>query len=142
MSLGASKARLYYLWYTLEALRLNHLYRQDIRCKILTRIYTGYYHHTSPYLVDMCDLLNNIISSFPVISLQEQIRNLETLEPTHMLLNQSMFRFFCCFVRIPLKKSLMIPKGKSESVYRSRTNNTMAKRNSTKGQTMIYKAYT
>jgi len=35
-----------------------------------------------------------------------------------------------------------IPKGQSESVYRRRTNNTMAKRKSTKGQTTIYNAYT
>jgi endonuclease V-like protein UPF0215 family len=33
------------------------------------------------------------------------------------------------------------PKGKSESVYRRRTDNTMAKRKRTKGQTTIYKAY-
>jgi len=39
------------------------------------------------------------------------------------------------------KKSLKIPKGQSESVYRRRTNNTMAKRKSTKGQTTIYKTY-
>ena len=39
------------------------------------------------------------------------------------------------------KKSLKIPKGQSESVYR-RTDNTMAKRKSTKGQTTIYKTYT
>jgi hypothetical protein len=31
---------------------------------------------------------------------------------------------------------------KSESVYRRRTDNTMAKRKSTKGQTTIYKTYT
>jgi len=37
------------------------------------------------------------------------------------------------------KKSLKIPKGKSETVYRRRTDNTMAKRKSTKGQTTIYK---
>ena len=35
------------------------------------------------------------------------------------------------------KKSLKIPKGQSESVYRRRTDNTMAKRKSTKGQTTI-----
>jgi hypothetical protein len=35
------------------------------------------------------------------------------------------------------KKSLRIPKGKSESVYRRRTDNTMVKRKNTKGQTMI-----
>ena len=40
------------------------------------------------------------------------------------------------------KKSLRIPKGQSESVYRRRTDNTMAKRKSTKGQTTIYKTYT
>ena len=42
---------------------------------------------------------------------------------------------FCCM------KSLKIPKGKSESVHRRRTDNTMAKRKSTKGQTTIYKTY-
>jgi hypothetical protein len=35
-----------------------------------------------------------------------------------------------------VKKSLKIPKGQSESVYRRRTDNTMAKRKSTKGQTL------
>jgi hypothetical protein len=40
------------------------------------------------------------------------------------------------------KKSLKIPKGQSETVYQRRTDNTMAKRKSTKGQTTIYKAYT
>jgi hypothetical protein len=38
------------------------------------------------------------------------------------------------------KKSLKIPKGESE--YGRRTDNTMAKRKSTKGQTTIYKTYT
>ena len=33
------------------------------------------------------------------------------------------------------KKSLKISKGQSETVYRRRTDNTMAKRKSTKGQT-------
>jgi hypothetical protein len=33
------------------------------------------------------------------------------------------------------KKSLKIPKGQSETVYRRRADNTMAKRKSTKGQT-------
>jgi hypothetical protein len=37
------------------------------------------------------------------------------------------------------KKSLKIPKGQSESVYRRKTDNTMAKRKNTKGQTTIYK---
>ena len=37
-------------------------------------------------------------------------------------------------------KSLKIPKGQSESVYR-RTDNTVAKRKSTKGQTTINKTY-
>jgi len=36
------------------------------------------------------------------------------------------------------KKRLKIPN----SVYRRRTDNTMAKRQSTKGQTTIYKTYT
>ena len=40
-----------------------------------------------------------------------------------------------------IKKSLEIPKGQSESVYRRRPDNTMTKRKSTKGQTTIYKTY-
>jgi hypothetical protein len=40
------------------------------------------------------------------------------------------------------KKSLKIPKGQSEFVYRRGTDNTMAKRKSTKEQTTIYKTYT
>jgi hypothetical protein len=39
------------------------------------------------------------------------------------------------------KKRLKIPKGQSKSVFRRRTDNTMAKRKSTKGQTTIYKTY-
>jgi hypothetical protein len=39
------------------------------------------------------------------------------------------------------KKSLKIPKGQSETVYRRRTDNTMAKRKRTKGQTTIDKTY-
>ena len=40
------------------------------------------------------------------------------------------------------KKSLKIPNGQSESVYQRRTDNTMAKRKSTKEQATIYKTYT
>jgi hypothetical protein len=40
-----------------------------------------------------------------------------------------------------IKKSLKIPKGQPETVYRRRTDNTMAKRKSTKGQTTIDKTY-
>jgi hypothetical protein len=39
------------------------------------------------------------------------------------------------------RKSLKIPKGQSESVYRRRTDTTMAKRKSTKGKTTINKTY-
>jgi hypothetical protein len=39
------------------------------------------------------------------------------------------------------KKSLKIPNGQSESVYQRRTDNTMAKRKSTKEQATIYKTY-
>ena len=38
-----------------------------------------------------------------------------------------------------VKKILKIPMGQSESIYQRRTNNTMAKRKSTKGQTTINK---
>jgi len=37
---------------------------------------------------------------------------------------------------------MKIPKGQSESIYRRRADNTMAKRKSTKGQTTIHKTYT
>jgi hypothetical protein len=40
------------------------------------------------------------------------------------------------------KNSLKIPKGQSESLYQRRTDNIMAKRKSTKGQTTLYKTYT
>ena len=40
------------------------------------------------------------------------------------------------------KKSLKIPKRQSESVNRRITDNTVAKRKSTKGQTTINKTYT
>ena len=40
-----------------------------------------------------------------------------------------------------VSKSLKIPKRYSESVYRRRTDNAMAKRKNTKGQTMTYKTY-
>ena len=39
------------------------------------------------------------------------------------------------------KKSLKIPKGQSETVYRRRIDNTMAKRKTTKAQTTIDKTY-
>ena len=44
---------------------------------------------------------------------------------------------FFCFGR----KSLKVPKGQAESVNQRRTDNTIAKRKSTKGQTTIYKTY-
>ena len=40
-----------------------------------------------------------------------------------------------------LKKSLKIPKGQSETIYRRRTDNTMDKRKCAKGQTTINKTY-
>ena len=45
------------------------------------------------------------------------------------------------FYKYQYKKSLKIPKEQSESVYRRRTDNTMANRKSTKGQTAINKTY-
>ena len=42
---------------------------------------------------------------------------------------------------VPSMKSLKIPKGQSESVYRRRTDNTMTKRKSTTRQTTIFKTY-
>jgi lipase chaperone LimK len=37
--------------------------------------------------------------------------------------------------------SQTLPKGQSESIYRRRTDNTMAKRKSTKGQTTVNKTF-
>ena len=45
--------------------------------------------------------------------------------------------FLLCY----FKKSLKTQKGQSESVYRRRTDNTMAKRKSTKGQTYVFFTY-
>jgi DNA-binding transcriptional regulator/RsmH inhibitor MraZ len=42
-------------------------------------------------------------------------------------------------VALSVKKSLKIPKGYSESINRRRTDNTITKTKSTKGQTTIYK---
>jgi len=53
------------------------------------------------------------------------------------LINEIYIYTYQTRVLIHQYKSLKIPKGQSESVYR-RTDNTMAKK-STKGQTMIYK---
>jgi hypothetical protein len=39
------------------------------------------------------------------------------------------------------KKRLKIPKGQSGTVYKRRTDNTISKRKSTKGQTTIEKTY-
>jgi hypothetical protein len=44
-------------------------------------------------------------------------------------------------ISILTKKSLKIPKGQSESVYRIRIDNTMIRRKNTKGQTTIKKTY-
>ena len=44
-----------------------------------------------------------------------------------------------CYIVFACKKSLKIPKEQSESVYRRRTDNKMAKWKRTKGQTTIYK---
>jgi hypothetical protein len=55
------------------------------------------------------------------------------------------YHYIYIWVFLPVTQSqficLKIPKGQSESVYRRRTDNTMAKRKSTKGQTTIYKTY-
>ena len=45
------------------------------------------------------------------------------------------------FWTIICRKCLKIPKGQSESVYQRRTDNTIAKRKSTKGQTTINRTY-
>ena len=48
--------------------------------------------------------------------------------------NSYVIEFLQTYIRYT-KKNLKIPKGQSESVYRRRTDNTMTKRKSTKGQT-------
>ena len=50
--------------------------------------------------------------------------------------------FLHCQRLVLHEKSLKIPKGLSECVYRSRTDNTMAKRKGTKGQTTLVKTVT
>ena len=51
------------------------------------------------------------------------------------------FNKYCDGILIVDKKRLKIPKGQSGTVYQRRTDNTVAKRKSTKGQTTIYKTY-
>jgi hypothetical protein len=58
-----------------------------------------------------------------------------------VLLEKSTFLYPIHFNLHALKEEFEIPKGKSETVYRRRTDNTMAKRKTTKGQTTIYKTY-
>jgi hypothetical protein len=58
---------------------------------------------------------------------------------TFMIITQ-LFNLVCT-MRFWYKKSLKISKGQSESVFRRRTNSTMAKRKRTKGRTTIYKTY-
>ena len=57
-----------------------------------------------------------------------------------LLKNLSKFVTSCKF-HGQIVKSLKISKGQSESIYRRRTDNTLAKRKSTKEQTTIYKTY-
>jgi hypothetical protein len=45
------------------------------------------------------------------------------------------------FIPLEDKKCVKIPKGKSESMNRRRTDNIMDKRKSTNGHTTIYKTY-
>jgi hypothetical protein len=55
---------------------------------------------------------------------------------------QSLTFFYFIFLLLRLgKTSLKITKGQSEPVYRRRTDNTMAERKSTKGQTTINNTY-
>jgi hypothetical protein len=51
------------------------------------------------------------------------------------------FGIFKLFLLKNNKKSLKIPKEQTEAIKRRRTNNTIVKRKSTKGQTTIYKTY-
>ena len=59
--------------------------------------------------------------------------NLDEIVPVTIILWQWLL------YSISRQKSLKIPKGKSEFEYRRKTDNTMAKRKSTKGQTMTKK---
>ena len=60
--------------------------------------------------------------------------NMLAYEIAIFLFTAVLFIYMKEIVSIQSKKSLKIPKGQSESVYRRRTDNTMAKRKSTKGQ--------
>jgi hypothetical protein len=64
--------------------------------------------------------------------------NLNTSIPCDSVINIPRYNRYMSLIN--LKKRLMIPKGKSESVYR-RTDNTMAIRKCTKVQQTMYKTY-
>jgi hypothetical protein len=65
------------------------------------------------------------------------------MQRNHSLIDFRLFlnSYWEVFHLKPTPEELIIPKGQSESVYRRRTENAMAKRKSTKGQTTIYKTY-
>jgi hypothetical protein len=85
------------------------------------------------YLIKFINDLQSLIKFVMLFTTStQQIRKIST----HIADNSDLKDIFSCF-----KKSLKIPKGQSESVYLRRTENTMAKRKSTKGQTMINKTY-
>jgi hypothetical protein len=61
--------------------------------------------------------------------------------PKMGIISQYILLFTCLVFYHLIFSILKIPKEQSESVYRRSTDNTMAKRKSTKGQTTIYKTY-
>jgi len=88
------------------------------------------------------------IHTYQILSNKEPTKSLRS---TCIIIGQIETRFAACQNKVKLfctepykhhfcKKSLKIPKGQSESVYR-RTDNTIAKRRSIKGQTTIKKTY-
>ena len=89
------------------------------------------FHHDIPKLICHHDLPKNNFSLIYLVTVHHDIPKMTCHHDIHeMTFNHN----------IP-KKSLKIPKRKSESVYRRRTDNTIAKRKSTKEQIRIYKTY-
>ena len=77
----------------------------------------------------LCKIDSRVITPIPKDGIKYQNDTLNDIESNLTVKNNK------------IKKSLKIPKGQSETVCR-RTDNTMAKRNRTKGQAVINKTYT
>ena len=82
----------------------------------------------------MCAIPRICVHYFIVLSYGNRKHSCYTNTKDNIIQTQS--QVILTYFGYDVKKSLKIPKGQSESVYRRKTDNTMVKRKSTKGQTI------